>query len=1455
MIRAATPELRPQSAGQDARKYKQTLDRVLVTFEAVEQWPDNIAFLTRLLRVLQTYPTIREIPSKTDVADALALCLLPTLPNGVHQKALEIYEHTFALLGAESLASDLAIWLPGLLPVLSFASVSLKSTLVDLISTFVVPLRSSLRPVARDLILSMLPGVEDEHDEAFDAVLKLLDELQLAITDDTLWWTSVWLATILAQSTQRSGALNYLQRRMPGALKDVSVCLGPDPGMPIRAFVAGLTDPDILNQRGFLELLVSHLPLSAKWMQKLPEAELQSLMSAAAQIVLRKDLGLNKRLWAWLLGKADEDGKLDPNYINYGGQRLVAALRQDMSEAPIRTCRVLLSLLDKQELASLLTIDAVEPLVRACQAAEKAGKLDDLNASARALFDALPTSAIFRYLWLLFERSNYADMAFIFKVFDFQDEEMILQQLPRFMLALTDVAEEAALMLAGTIAFVLTPKSLVTPLPSISGKVVFELCVPGESVNTQALVGDVWLDLCLEKLVISPFTNVADQGTSTNKVLSLLYEILRRRVELGPVDTAKIIQFGMEINGQKKPHYEHVVGLVKVLEASQTKSKPLCRQLTEHLITSLHRDEPQMIPLIESLSSVYPVEQLETQIARKIAVDLAETPTPNLRRFAALYRELATKTGQQLLSKSIILVADALSFGSLTVKTVIRRWMRKVDSTLMLRVLRERLLDCMPETVYMLRIQNTQVSVSQLNSDPHALVYHLNLLASFARTTEHTKYGDIYWVFAKAALQLRHTDSSVLLSLAESALDIMHQYPVSWDEARTCLQGSLLLAVKDHHYALQIMLLQSLGKHMTDTPDWLVPILVWGIEQARTEWALQEWLDFCLQNPLPHEVVRCLCEQVDLCIAEMEDAIMTDSVEDQGAYDNAWLLLEALLRMQVAGETMKQQEAGILQPSSEAEAQRHLVQTQLHAQVIHFAVHIWTWSAQALQKTDSKTRAAPIHRLQNKAIEIICSRYEHRAEETMKALMQSWENEEAPQFELQNIIGMLEETANLPLTVMTKILCTHFTVAQAKFVHEILRPERSAEKIEAATPELLALIRLMSAGGNFSEPGMHPTMLTLGASISLKLVNLPKKTRKEVNDCVIKLLGQTLSNLTSEAYSTLPNFIRILPVVFKSLDKASAAMTLIMTQLVQPQLRSKKPKEEVLTILEAMSNVEGLQKAWRPDVQNYFAEAAFFEASWEQGRQWSRIFRPWISLDKDKVNEYLLRPHPSAPKNPFVSYESERLFKVSQNQRLVFLMMALPIDALMAQVGLLQDRLHELSDKLLGDALFLMRAMVLRISPAHLKNQWPLFVSLLKRAFNKLLEEIQEPLLVSACETLDVLLASRIEDFQMYVFLFCLYKLTIATNGSLYETRMKQSLMHLALRRHGWIVLQRSSATPIAGQIYGLANGFLLANTCPACQSTILSGYTNKRNAIWTSAYGVACSRSARRECFEAGSR
>ena len=83
---------------------------------------------------------------------------------------------------------------------------------------------------------------------------------------------------------------------------DITIFVGRDVGLMIRAISAALEDDDSLVRRSALDILLTALPIDSMAVKNAPEADRAILMRAATSVVLRRDLALNRRLYSWLLG-------------------------------------------------------------------------------------------------------------------------------------------------------------------------------------------------------------------------------------------------------------------------------------------------------------------------------------------------------------------------------------------------------------------------------------------------------------------------------------------------------------------------------------------------------------------------------------------------------------------------------------------------------------------------------------------------------------------------------------------------------------------------------------------------------------------------------------------------------------------------------------------------------------------------------------------------------------------------------------------------------------------------------------------------------------------------------------------------------------------------------------------------------------------------------------------------
>ncbi|KAF2641198.1 hypothetical protein P280DRAFT_548946 [Massarina eburnea CBS 473.64] len=497
-----------QKKDKNFRRYAAGVERALALWDTAQQeWADYISFLGRLLKALQSHPPETPVISHSDtVALRLAQCLNPALPSGVHQKALEVYGFVFATIGQDALARDLNLYFPGLASVLSFASLSVRPLFLSVFESHILRLgAAALRPALKAIVLSILPGLEDETSEDFERMVAALDRLRDAvktqseeITDvksegsSSHFWQCFFLATI-TNASRRQGALAYLVRRLPkfGVYKgqgsitpdttissdslpaEAEAAISPEPGLLIRCFESGLYDTQLLVQRGFLDLLVTHLPLDSPVLQvRIGQQDLERLAAAAAGVVSRKDMSLNRRLWAWFLGPEptesfttptqDRHQATDPStfhaaYFSHHGlqalTRSVLKMINRSSKLPAeraRPFRVCLSLMDRSEVGGLVVPEVFLPALQSVHSySEHATKedLEEVMRSASSFFDGVDGDLIFAKLIELVTSSLDANTSpqealgkmklakFILARFNLKDEDMLVHHMPLMILS------------------------------------------------------------------------------------------------------------------------------------------------------------------------------------------------------------------------------------------------------------------------------------------------------------------------------------------------------------------------------------------------------------------------------------------------------------------------------------------------------------------------------------------------------------------------------------------------------------------------------------------------------------------------------------------------------------------------------------------------------------------------------------------------------------------------------------------------------------------------------------------------------------------------------------------------------------------------------------------------------------------------------------------------------------
>uniref|UniRef100_A0A7N9IG92 DOP1 leucine zipper like protein B n=1 Tax=Macaca fascicularis TaxID=9541 RepID=A0A7N9IG92_MACFA len=377
------------------RSYSSVIEKALRNFESSSEWADLISSLGKLNKALQSNLRYSLLPRRLLISKRLAQCLHPALPSGVHLKALETYEIIFKIVGTKWLAKDLFLYSCGLFPLLAHAAVSVRPALLTLYEKYFLPLQKLLLPSLQAFIVGLLPGLE-EGSEISDRTDALLLRLSLVVGKE-VFYTALW-GSVLASPSIRLPAsvfvVNHISRDAPG--QEQKYMLGTDHQLTVKSLCASLLDSNVLVQRNNLEIVLFFFPFytcldSNERAIPLLRSDIVRILSAATQTLLRRDMSLNRRLYAWLLGSDIKGNTVVPEseisnsyedqssyfFEKYSKDLLVEGLAEilhqkfidgDVEErhhAYLKPFRVLISLLDKPEIGPQVVGNLFLEVIRA----------------------------------------------------------------------------------------------------------------------------------------------------------------------------------------------------------------------------------------------------------------------------------------------------------------------------------------------------------------------------------------------------------------------------------------------------------------------------------------------------------------------------------------------------------------------------------------------------------------------------------------------------------------------------------------------------------------------------------------------------------------------------------------------------------------------------------------------------------------------------------------------------------------------------------------------------------------------------------------------------------------------------------------------------------------------------------------------------------------------------------
>ncbi|KFP03043.1 Protein dopey-2 [Calypte anna] len=374
------------------RNYSSAIEKALRNFESSSEWADLISSLGKLNKALQSNLKYSLLPRRLIISKRLSQCLHPALPSGVHLKALETYEIIFKIIGTKWLAKDLFLYSSGLFPLLANAAMSVRPVLLGLYEKYFLPLQKSLLPGLQAFVIGLLPGLE-EGSEIYDRTDALFVKLSLLMGQE-VFYGALWGSVLVSPSIRLPASLfvvSHINRELSG--KQQKYMLGTDYNLTIKSLCVSVLDSNVLVQRNTLEVILFFFPLYTALdcnVSTIPlhRADLVYILAAATQTLLRRDMSLNRRLYAWLLGSDIKGGTFAPDstasedhavyfFGKYSKDLLVESLieilhqefresdTEEQHQAYLKPFRILISLLDKPEIGPQVVGDLFLEVIRA----------------------------------------------------------------------------------------------------------------------------------------------------------------------------------------------------------------------------------------------------------------------------------------------------------------------------------------------------------------------------------------------------------------------------------------------------------------------------------------------------------------------------------------------------------------------------------------------------------------------------------------------------------------------------------------------------------------------------------------------------------------------------------------------------------------------------------------------------------------------------------------------------------------------------------------------------------------------------------------------------------------------------------------------------------------------------------------------------------------------------------
>ena len=324
----------------DYDKFEKKLISILNSSSNAKAWSDLLPVSKEILsHLIKNDKSINfsKISTKHKLAKRLAQCLNPEFPNGVHEVILDIYKVLLMNIFRNqdgSLQDNLGIYLSGLFPFFSHASLQNKKKFIEIIiKNILLSLNlDELILCFPGLLASLIPGLDDNDESItkliFECFKDFIEKLN-NLNEPQIFFGSLW-TLLLRNQNLRSGGMKFLlkyiityeelvqkskeekQNLIESYYPNINITV-------INALGEIIQDKDKHTVINSMDFILTRFPLIKENNIITDEAKI-NLIIKALKLLTKNEPSIIRRLNRWVLGlvnSQDEEPDFQNDDMNY----------------------------------------------------------------------------------------------------------------------------------------------------------------------------------------------------------------------------------------------------------------------------------------------------------------------------------------------------------------------------------------------------------------------------------------------------------------------------------------------------------------------------------------------------------------------------------------------------------------------------------------------------------------------------------------------------------------------------------------------------------------------------------------------------------------------------------------------------------------------------------------------------------------------------------------------------------------------------------------------------------------------------------------------------------------------------------------------------------------------------------------------------------------------------------